>query len=64
MKAIEGEQHARLLQRFVVLHHCGNGLRDWAWRRSALSYPLGIISIMNRIVVYLACGQPSAESMI
>ena len=50
MKTIEREQYAGLLKGFVVFHHRRDGLgighRTWL----CVSYPLGIISIMNRIV--------------
>ena len=53
METIDCQQHTRLLERFVVLHHRrghGLGIRRSA-SAAACSYPLGIINIMNRIFV-------------
>ena len=53
MQAVEREQHAGLLQGLVVLHHRrdGLGVRQGAGR--GLSYPFGIINIMNRMRIFL-----------
>jgi hypothetical protein len=51
MEAIERKQHTCLLQRLVVFHHDGNGVRIGHVPGRACSYPFGIISIMNRILL-------------
>ncbi len=51
MQAIQRDQHTRLLQRLVVLHHRRNRLRIRHGARRGTLVSLGIISIMNRMAV-------------